>query len=78
MVDLLPRGGLRLLTISFSVNGNTSEGNQYAASTAQGWAVFAAATMTIALVLWGLVLLRITLEEHDRMYGRAPRSCPGH
>jgi hypothetical protein len=58
------------LTISFSVNGNASDGNRYAASTAQGWAVFAAATMTIALVLWGLVLLRVTRQQHARMYGR--------
>jgi uncharacterized protein DUF4328 len=58
------------LTIAFSVNGNASDGNAYAASTAQGWAVFAAVTMTIALVLWGLVILRITRQQHDRMYGR--------
>jgi uncharacterized protein DUF4328 len=58
------------LTIAFSVNGNAADGNDYAASTAQGWAVFAAATMTIALVLWGLVLRRITRQQHDRMYAR--------
>jgi uncharacterized protein DUF4328 len=40
------------------------------ASTAQGFEIFASVTMVVALVLWGLVLRRITKEQHDRMYGR--------
>jgi uncharacterized protein DUF4328 len=36
----------------------------------QSAAIFFALVMVGALVLWGLVLLRITREQHDRLYGR--------
>jgi hypothetical protein len=58
------------LTIAFSVNGNAADDHTYSPATAQAWAVFAAAAMSVALVLWGLVILRISRQQHDRMYGR--------
>jgi len=36
----------------------------------QGTAIFFAAATVVALVLWGLVLRRVTREQHDRLYGR--------
>jgi hypothetical protein len=38
------------------------------ASNAQGFEVFASMAMVVALVLWGLVLRRVTKEQHARMY----------
>jgi len=40
------------------------------ASAAQVLEVMASAAMVVGLVLWGLVLRKITREQHDRMYGR--------
>jgi Domain of unknown function (DUF4328) len=36
----------------------------------QGAAIFFAVATVAALVLWGLVLRRVTREQHDRLYGR--------
>jgi hypothetical protein len=39
------------------------------ASGVQSTEIFFALVMVVALVLWGLVLLRVTREQHDRLYG---------
>ena len=41
---------------------------------AQGFAIFVAALLVLALAGWGLVLRRVTREQHARMYGGAPAS----
>jgi hypothetical protein len=40
------------------------------ASSIQATQIFFAVVMVAALALWGLVLRRVTLEQHDRLYGR--------
>jgi uncharacterized protein DUF4328 len=39
------------------------------ASGVQGFAIFLAVVMVAALLAWGLVLRKITVEQHARMYG---------
>jgi uncharacterized protein DUF4328 len=39
------------------------------ASDVQGFAIFLAVVMVAALLAWGLVLRKITVEQHARMYG---------
>ena len=40
------------------------------ASSIQAAQIFFAVVMVAALALWGLVLRRVTVEQHDRLYGR--------
>ncbi len=43
------------------------------AAAARQWSIVTAAVMIAALAGWGQVLRAITLEQHERMYGSAPR-----
>jgi hypothetical protein len=51
---------------------STDDATAADASEVQGVAIFFALVMLVALVLWGMVLLRITREQHARMYGGRP------
>jgi hypothetical protein len=46
-----------------------SGGTAANASNAQGLEIFASVTLAAALVLWGLVIRRVTMEQHATMYG---------
>jgi hypothetical protein len=60
-----------LMTVGLRIAGQAEEDATAAdASAIQGVETFFALVMLAALVLWGLVLRRITREQHDRLYGR--------
>jgi len=61
-----------VMTIGWRISGSVEDDATSAtASSAQSVAIFFAIVMVVTLVLWGLVLRKVTKEQHDRLYGRA-------
>ena len=58
-----------LMLVGRRISDVKSDAGAADASGAQGVAIFFAVAMVAALGLWGLLLRRITKDQHDRIYG---------